>query len=112
MSVCMRVLLGLLIISMPGCVFAAEEAPTFDAAAAERFRETGARMRRKGISEQDQSRFEQRRGRGAAEQAHARVLRCYDWHSSVHGHWLLVRLVRTFPNASFTEERAMRFGEA
>jgi Protein of unknown function (DUF2891) len=26
---------------------------------------------------------------------------CYDWHSSVHGHWLLVRLVRTFPGASF-----------
>jgi hypothetical protein len=26
---------------------------------------------------------------------------CYDWHSSVHGHWLLVRLLRTFPNASF-----------
>src|ERR1700758_5637303 len=28
---------------------------------------------------------------------------CYDWHSSVHGHWLLVRLVRTFPDASFVE---------
>jgi hypothetical protein len=28
---------------------------------------------------------------------------CYDWHSSVHGHWLLVRLLRTFPNASFAE---------
>src|SRR5881398_512542 len=26
---------------------------------------------------------------------------CYDWHSSVHGHWLLVRLLRTFPNGSF-----------
>jgi hypothetical protein len=26
---------------------------------------------------------------------------CYDWHSSVHGHWLLVRLIRTFPNAPF-----------
>lgn len=26
---------------------------------------------------------------------------CYDWHSSVHGHWLLVRLIRTFPNADF-----------
>src|SRR5246127_1582096 len=26
---------------------------------------------------------------------------CYDWHSSVHGHWLLVRLVRTFPDAPF-----------
>ncbi|PYJ41659.1 MAG: hypothetical protein DME86_07755 [Verrucomicrobia bacterium] len=28
---------------------------------------------------------------------------CYDWHSSVHGHWLLVRLVRTFPDASFAD---------
>jgi hypothetical protein len=26
---------------------------------------------------------------------------CYDWHSSVHGHWLLTRLVRTFPDAPF-----------
>ena len=23
---------------------------------------------------------------------------CYDWHSSVHGHWMLVRLLKTFPN--------------
>ena len=28
---------------------------------------------------------------------------CYDWHSSVHGHWLLARLVRTFPEAPFVE---------
>jgi Protein of unknown function (DUF2891) len=26
---------------------------------------------------------------------------CYDWHSSVHGHWLLARLVRLFPGAPF-----------
>jgi Protein of unknown function (DUF2891) len=26
---------------------------------------------------------------------------CYDWHSSVHGHWLLARLIRTFPDAEF-----------
>src|SRR5213592_62879 len=26
---------------------------------------------------------------------------CYDWHSSVHGHWLLMRLLRTFPDAPF-----------
>src|SRR3984885_12448077 len=26
---------------------------------------------------------------------------CLDWHSSVHGHWLLVRLLRTFPDAPF-----------
>src|SRR5246500_981533 len=28
---------------------------------------------------------------------------CYDWHSSVHGHWLLVRLVRAFPEAAFVQ---------
>jgi hypothetical protein len=29
---------------------------------------------------------------------------CYDWHSSVHGHWLLARLARGFPAASFAPE--------
>src|SRR5262245_14945850 len=23
---------------------------------------------------------------------------CYDWHSSVHGHWMLIRLLKTFSN--------------
>jgi len=27
---------------------------------------------------------------------------CYDWHSCVHGHWLLARLARTFPDAPFS----------
>lgn len=26
---------------------------------------------------------------------------CYDWHSAVHGHWLLARLARAFPEAPF-----------
>src|SRR5215467_13878632 len=26
---------------------------------------------------------------------------CYDWHSSVHGHWLLARLARTDPKATY-----------
>jgi hypothetical protein len=26
---------------------------------------------------------------------------CYDWHSAVHGHWLLARLARSFPEAPF-----------
>lgn len=29
---------------------------------------------------------------------------CYDWHSSVHGHWLLARLVRLAPEAAFAEK--------
>ncbi len=28
---------------------------------------------------------------------------CFDWHSSVHGHWLLVRLLRLFPRAEFAD---------
>jgi hypothetical protein len=29
---------------------------------------------------------------------------CVDWHSAVHGHWLLVRLLRLFPSSSFAGE--------
>ncbi len=29
---------------------------------------------------------------------------CFDWHSSVHGHWLLTRLLRLYPQAEFTAE--------
>lgn len=25
---------------------------------------------------------------------------CFDWHSSVHGHWMLIRLLKTFPDMS------------
>jgi hypothetical protein len=28
---------------------------------------------------------------------HPAFFGCFDWHSSVHGHWMLVRLLRTFP---------------
>jgi hypothetical protein len=29
---------------------------------------------------------------------------CYDWHSSVHGHWLLARLARLFPKSPFAAD--------
>ncbi len=29
---------------------------------------------------------------------------CFDWHSAVHGHWLLARLARLFPEADFAAE--------
>ncbi|HVT44660.1 MAG TPA: DUF2891 domain-containing protein [Thermoanaerobaculia bacterium] len=29
---------------------------------------------------------------------------CYDWHSAVHGHWLLARLVRNDPEAAFASK--------
>ena len=32
------------------------------------------------------------------EKAHPAFYGCYDWHSSVHGHWMLARLLRLFPD--------------
>jgi hypothetical protein len=29
---------------------------------------------------------------------------CYDWHSAVHGHWLLARLSRLYPDAAFAPD--------
>lgn len=32
------------------------------------------------------------------KQLHPAFYGCFDWHSCVHGHWMLVRLLKTFPN--------------
>jgi len=37
---------------------------------------------------------------------------CYDWHSSVHGHWLLVRLARTFPDAPWAADARRAVAES
>lgn len=29
---------------------------------------------------------------------------CYDWHSAVHGHWLLARLARSYPASTFAPQ--------
>ena len=37
---------------------------------------------------------------------------CFDWHSAVHGHWLLVRLMRTFPDAPFVPKARVAIAES
>jgi hypothetical protein len=37
---------------------------------------------------------------------------CYDWHSSVHGHWLLVRLARLSPEADFAGAARAAIGKS
>jgi Protein of unknown function (DUF2891) len=32
------------------------------------------------------------------KQMHPAFYGCFDWHSDVHGHWMLVRLLKQFPN--------------
>src|SRR5262245_22778120 len=37
---------------------------------------------------------------------------CFDWHSSVHGHWLLTRLIRLHPKAAFVPEARRALGQS
>jgi hypothetical protein len=37
---------------------------------------------------------------------------CFDWHSSVHGHWLLTRLLRLYPQAGFAAEAEAALDES
>jgi hypothetical protein len=35
---------------------------------------------------------------GSPQNLHPAFYGCFDWHSSVHGHWMLVKLLKTFPD--------------
>ena len=37
---------------------------------------------------------------------------CFDWHSSVHGHWLLTRLSKLYPDAEFTAVAKAGLGQS
>lgn len=36
---------------------------------------------------------------------------CFDWHSSIHGHWMLVRLIRLYPDHPRVKEIRQRLDE-
>lgn len=40
---------------------------------------------------------------GTPRQLHPAFYGCFDWHSSVHGHWLLVRILNTDPDTPFRD---------
>lgn len=40
----------------------------------------------------------------ATRDVHPAFYGCYDWHSAVHGHWMLVRLLRRFPGMPLEDE--------
>src|SRR5437762_8162636 len=81
--------------------FAAEETPTFDAAAAERFAKLALACVAKEYPNKISHVLNSDTDVAPPSKLTPAFYGCYDWHSSVHGHWLLVRLLRTFPNGSF-----------
>jgi hypothetical protein len=96
------VFIALLMAASARISFAAENAaPQLDAAAAERF----ANLALACVGKEYPNKLSHNLN-SDADVAPPRKLTpaffgCYDWHSSVHGHWLLARLAREFPDAAF-----------
>lgn len=80
---------------------AAPESPTLDAAAAERFAALALACVHKEYPNKLAHVLNDAKDVKAPRQLTPAFYGCYDWHSAVHGHWLLARLVRTFPDAPF-----------
>ena len=79
----------------------AEENPTFDAKAAERFAKLALACVGKEYPNKISHVLNSDADVAPPQKLTPAFYGCYDWHSSVHGHWLLVRQLRTFPNAPF-----------
>ena len=96
-----RVVTASLVLASALPLAAAERPPVFDAAAAQRFADLALACVHKEYPNKISHVLA-----GDADVKPPRVLTpafcgCFDWHSAVHGHWLLVRLARAFPAAPF-----------
>jgi hypothetical protein len=92
---------GLLII-FP-LVAMAEDAPKFDAKTAERFADLALACVGKEYPNKISHLLNSDADVAPPRKLTPAFYGCYDWHSSVHGHWLLVRLAKTFPDAPFAK---------
>jgi len=85
----------------PSLAFSAGETSTFDAKAAERFAKLALACVGKEYPNKISHLLNSDTDVAPPHKLTPAFYGCYDWHSSVHGHWLLVRLLRTFPDAPF-----------
>ncbi len=85
-------------------VAGAAEDPTFDARAAERFARLALACAHKEYPNKISHVLNSDADVAPPRKLTPAFCGCYDWHSSVHGHWLLARLARTFPDAPFSKE--------
>ena len=83
---------------------AEEEGSTFDAKAAERFAKLALACVHKEYPNKIAHVLNSDADVAPPRKLTPAFCGCYDWHSSVHGHWLLVRLLRTFPDAPFAKD--------
>src|SRR4051812_27836591 len=99
-------ILTILLILFSLFIMAAENTntPTFDAAAAERFSKLALACVHKEYPNKISHVLNSDADVAPPRKLTPAFCGCYDWHSSVHGHWLLARLARTFPDAPFSNE--------
>ncbi len=96
--------LGIVLAFVPLIELAAEtESPAFDAKAAERFANLALACVHKEYPNKIAHVLNSDADVAPPRKLTPAFYGCFDWHSSVHGHWLLARLLRTFPNASFAK---------
>src|SRR5436309_10202732 len=99
----MKTLIAGLLFLFPLAVQAVEPTPTFDEKAAQRFATLTLACVGKEYPNKISHLLNSDADVGPPRKLTPAFYGCYDWHSSVHGHWLLVRLIKTFPNASFAK---------
>src|SRR5881398_2564639 len=97
----MKRFLAVLLLMPSIAVAATDAAPTFDLKAAERFAKLALACVGKEYPNKISHVLNSDTDVAPPSKLTPAFYGCYDWHSSVHGHWLLVRLLRTFPNGSF-----------
>ena len=93
-----RILFLLLLIAFP---MAAQSQPEFDAKSAERFAKLALACVHKEYPNKIAHVLNGDEDVAPPRRLTPAFYGCFDWHSSVHGHWLLARLARTFPDATF-----------
>src|SRR5438093_8429394 len=99
----MKRFLAVLLLMPSIAVAATDAAPTFDLKAAERFAKLALACVGKEYPNKISHVLNSDTDVAPPRKLTPAFYGCYDWHSSVHGHWLLVRLVRSFPNADFVQ---------
>ncbi|HEV2841438.1 MAG TPA: DUF2891 domain-containing protein [Chthoniobacterales bacterium] len=88
---------------LPGGIVAAENAPKFEAAEAERFANLALACVAKEYPNKISHVLNSDADVASPRKLTPAFYGCYDWHSSVHGHWMLIRLTRRFPEATFAK---------
>jgi hypothetical protein len=94
---------ALLLLFLPLAAMAQEASPRFDEKAAQRFADLALACVAKEYPNKISHLLNSDADVAPPRKLTPAFYGCYDWHSSVHGHWLLVRLIKTFPNASFAK---------